>query len=457
MLALAGVPAGKAVLATLAYRLFAYWLQLPAGLVGFILHRRRYPGDAAAAGARMSAARITYVGHATVLVEIGGTRLLTDPVLGARLLHIRRHAPPPAPEVIDRDRRGPDLAPAPRPPRLRLAAPARQADADHRPGRCRAHPAPPRLPGRDRARGGRDGERRRGRDHRDPGAPRGPAAEARAGGRRGRLCDRRRRAAPLLRRRHRPLRRDGGARGELDVAMLPIAGWGPRVGKGHLDPRSAARAAALLRPRIAIPIHWGTLLRIGLTARVEELLERPARRFVAELAAAAPRSRPACSSRGVARALAPPALPVALRPRGGLDDLDPGDRLAGAEQAYGVAAGLDRQQVEARRGTPVDVLELPEAGDRDLVEALRDVTVSSSWSPSATSISRGFPEPARIRSATSSPLGSETGARVIDSVVVGRLVDAASSGPGRGRSRRWRRSAGPASPGSVAAPPRRPD
>jgi hypothetical protein len=43
MLALAGVPAGKAVLATFAYRLFAYWLQLPAGLVGFFLHKRRYP------------------------------------------------------------------------------------------------------------------------------------------------------------------------------------------------------------------------------------------------------------------------------------------------------------------------------------------------------------------------------------------------------------------------------
>jgi uncharacterized protein (TIRG00374 family) len=42
MLTLAGVGAGSAVLATLAYRLFAYWLQLPAGLVGFLLHKRRY-------------------------------------------------------------------------------------------------------------------------------------------------------------------------------------------------------------------------------------------------------------------------------------------------------------------------------------------------------------------------------------------------------------------------------
>ncbi len=48
MLALAGVGAGRAVLATFAYRLFAYWLQLPAGLVGFVLHKRRHPQPATA-------------------------------------------------------------------------------------------------------------------------------------------------------------------------------------------------------------------------------------------------------------------------------------------------------------------------------------------------------------------------------------------------------------------------
>jgi uncharacterized protein (TIRG00374 family) len=41
-LALAGVQAGDAVLATFAYRLFSYWLPLPLGLVGATLHRRRY-------------------------------------------------------------------------------------------------------------------------------------------------------------------------------------------------------------------------------------------------------------------------------------------------------------------------------------------------------------------------------------------------------------------------------
>jgi L-ascorbate metabolism protein UlaG (beta-lactamase superfamily) len=37
-----------------------------------------------------------------VLVEVGGVRLLTDPVLRDRLLHLRRHAPSPAREVVER-------------------------------------------------------------------------------------------------------------------------------------------------------------------------------------------------------------------------------------------------------------------------------------------------------------------------------------------------------------------
>ncbi len=38
--------------------------------------------------------RITWLGHSTVLIEAGGARLLTDPVLRARVAHLRRHAAP---------------------------------------------------------------------------------------------------------------------------------------------------------------------------------------------------------------------------------------------------------------------------------------------------------------------------------------------------------------------------
>jgi L-ascorbate metabolism protein UlaG (beta-lactamase superfamily) len=75
---------------------------------------------------------------------------------------------------------------------------------------------------------------------------------------------------------------------DLDVALLPIWGWGPGLGRGlHLDPRSAAEALRLLRPRIAIPIHWGTYrpLHHGASAW---FLREPAEAFVREAAALAP-------------------------------------------------------------------------------------------------------------------------------------------------------------------------
>jgi L-ascorbate metabolism protein UlaG (beta-lactamase superfamily) len=48
------------------------------------------------------------------------------------------------------------------------------------------------------------------------------------------------------------------ALGRVDVALLPVAGWGPRLPAGHLDPARAVEALALIEPRLAIPIHWGT-------------------------------------------------------------------------------------------------------------------------------------------------------------------------------------------------------
>jgi L-ascorbate metabolism protein UlaG (beta-lactamase superfamily) len=46
--------------------------------------------------------------------------------------------------------------------------------------------------------------------------------------------------------------------GVVDLALIPIWGWGKKVGEGHLDPVRAAQALALVEPRIAVPIHWGT-------------------------------------------------------------------------------------------------------------------------------------------------------------------------------------------------------
>ena len=46
--------------------------------------------------------------------------------------------------------------------------------------------------------------------------------------------------------------------GPTDLALLPVWGWGPTIGPGHMNPERAAQAAALLQARVAIPIHWGS-------------------------------------------------------------------------------------------------------------------------------------------------------------------------------------------------------
>ncbi len=75
--------------------------------------------------------------------------------------------------------------------------------------------------------------------------------------------------------------------GTIDLALLPVAGWGPVLGPGHLDPARAAKAAALIAPRVAVPIHWGTLA-LPAPARRPADGERPAREFAALVARDAP-------------------------------------------------------------------------------------------------------------------------------------------------------------------------
>ncbi|WP_097194121.1 MBL fold metallo-hydrolase [Blastococcus aggregatus] len=81
-----------------------------------------------------------------------------------------------------------------------------------------------------------------------------------------------------------------GDRG-IDVAVLPVWGWGADLGPGHLDPAQAAEAVARLRPRTAVPVHWGTLAPAGSTrlptplrARMGRLLVEPPLTFAREVA-----------------------------------------------------------------------------------------------------------------------------------------------------------------------------
>jgi L-ascorbate metabolism protein UlaG (beta-lactamase superfamily) len=67
--------------------------------------------------------------------------------------------------------------------------------------------------------------------------------------------------------------------GPIDLALLPVAGWGPRLGPGHMDARQAVEALGLIRPRAALPIHWGSLVPVGLHLRDWSYLSRPPHEF----------------------------------------------------------------------------------------------------------------------------------------------------------------------------------
>ena len=231
----------------------------------------------------------TYVGHATVLLELGGARVLTDPLLRDRLAHLRRQpAPPPAEVTHDLD--GVLISHAHLdhldPPSLRrldrdvqVVAPAGTESLLERTGFKRISPV---VAGdaievsglRVTATPARHDDRRR------PigglrAAPVGFVIEA-AGTRIYFAGD-----TDLF-----PGIED--AIGRIDLALLPVWGWGPSLGDGHMDPQTAARAAALLRPRIAVPIHWGTYYPIGVSRWRPERLSQPPLEFARHCAAIAP-------------------------------------------------------------------------------------------------------------------------------------------------------------------------
>lgn len=74
--------------------------------------------------------------------------------------------------------------------------------------------------------------------------------------------------------------------GKCDVALLPVGGWGPRLGTGHLDPSRAAVALARLSARAAVPIHFGTFCPVGL--RRGSWFHRPGRDFASHASRCAP-------------------------------------------------------------------------------------------------------------------------------------------------------------------------
>jgi len=246
---------------------------------------------------------VTYVGHATVLIELDGVRLLTDPVLRPRVGPLVRHGPLPPPHLSA----GLDAV---------LISHLHHDHADlgslRRLGRGTPLLVPPGSRGfferhdfvrvtelgpGDSIKVGRltvtaveadhDGGRRRGASEVEP------IGFLAKGGRTVYFAGDTDLFAGM----------DGLAPG-LDLALLPVWGWGPTLGAGHLDPAAAARAAAMLSPRIAVPIHWGTLYPLGLARLRPGRLMLPAREFAASLGELAPQVETRVLSPGESTSLA---------------------------------------------------------------------------------------------------------------------------------------------------------
>ena len=248
-----------------------------------------------------------FVGHATVLLEVAGVRILTDPFLRASLGPLERHGPVPDPSRLG------DID-------LVLISHEHRDHFDRRSlVALRGRPTvivPPGLGAT--VRGWVDGEvielpvgRRLGiaglsieavpaRHWVTPGAPRAQPQ--------GYLLD----AGWTVWFAGDTGRFDGlnDLAGRVDVALVPVWTWGPHLGPGHLGPRSAAEVVAAIGAPVALPIHWGTLYPRRLHHVWPRALADPGDRFAAHAARIAPNARVRVLRPGDATTVRSPDVPL---------------------------------------------------------------------------------------------------------------------------------------------------
>jgi L-ascorbate metabolism protein UlaG (beta-lactamase superfamily) len=230
---------------------------------------------------------ITYIGHATLLIEIDGLRILTDPLLRSHVSgFIRRQTPLPSQKLgridlvlishLHFDHF--DL------PSLRLLGSETPILAPRGAGvllrRNRFHHVVEMCAG-ERQRLSRVTIEATHANHKGRRPPFGPHADCL-----GYLLHGKRTVYfagdtdifPEM----------DGLHHDLDVALMPVWGWGPTLGAGHMDPQRAAEALTLIRPRLAMPIHWGTFFPVGLRYSHGHLLSQPPHHFAQHARTLAP-------------------------------------------------------------------------------------------------------------------------------------------------------------------------
>lgn len=74
----------------------------------------------------------------------------------------------------------------------------------------------------------------------------------------------------------------------VDVALLPVGGWGPSLRGHHMDPADAASCLSLLGASVAVPIHYGTFWPRGLGRVRTHLFHDPGHEFEAHARKSAP-------------------------------------------------------------------------------------------------------------------------------------------------------------------------
>jgi L-ascorbate metabolism protein UlaG (beta-lactamase superfamily) len=230
----------------------------------------------------------TWWGHATASIELGGTRVVTDPVLPDRLLHLKRYAVTPAPEAVHAD--------------LVLVSHLHH-DHCHVPSLVRFGADVPILVPR-------GGERLLTKIAGDRVIPVVPGDVVERAGLRvevlpathdGRRHPWSRQEVPALGFRvegeagswwypgDTEVREDMAAVAPVDLALVPIGGWGPTLEDGHMHPEHAAEAVARVGARWAVPVHWGTFWPAGLRrvarANHHRLFITPGERFAEAMAA----------------------------------------------------------------------------------------------------------------------------------------------------------------------------